>query len=137
MDRIEFLKTASSAAVLLCLGISLESCSKDDDKKDLASNPFSFTITESPFNALENVGGWLLHPEQDVLLVNVGGNIRAFTSVCTHTGCSRQWSFPSGNFRCGCHGSTFNTNGNVVSGPANGSLAEFKVERSGDTVTIS
>ncbi len=137
MDRIEFLKTASSVTVLLCLGIGLGGCSKDDDEKPPSTSPFSFDITQSPFNALETDGGWLLHPDRDVLLVNVGGDIRAFTSVCTHTGCSRQWSFPSGNFRCGCHGSTFSTDGDVVSDPANGSLAEFNVERTGDTVSVS
>ncbi|MEM8969241.1 MAG: Rieske (2Fe-2S) protein [Bacteroidota bacterium] len=79
--------------------------------------------------------GWVLHPSQDYLLVNVSGSIKAFSSRCTHQGCTRNWTF-SANATCGCHGSVFDVNGDVVTGPAQSSLTSVRVTREGGTLTI-
>ena len=70
-----------------------------------------------------------------VLLVNVDGTrFRAFSSMCTHLGCSVRLS---GAFlRCPCHGSTYDLEGRVVRGPAQRALATFETEESNGVVTI-
>lgn len=143
MDKRQFLKSASAATVLAVLGVSLEACESDTVDPNSGGNNegnnggtgLTIDLTDSTFQSLQTAGNWVLHPNENILLVNVSGNIRAFTSVCTHSGCSRDWALAS-NATCTCHGSVFNTEGNVVSGPANGALTQFQVTRDGNTITI-
>ena len=72
-----------------------------------------------------------------MLIVNWESEIRAFTSVCTHEGCARDWVFGRGVFTCTCHSSKFNYRGEVVAVPADKNLAEFSVTQEGDILTIS
>ena len=53
------------------------------------------------------------------------GGIYAMTLTCTHQGC--QTSVLGHQIACPCHGSVFDTNGNVVSGPAQDPLQHFAV----------
>ena len=135
MKKRTFLKSASSLTVLSILGISLESCSEEEPAPDDNNNTFTIDLNESEFAALQNDGGWVLHPNQDYLFVNVGGSIQAFSSRCTHQGCTRNWTFNT-NATCSCHASVFDVNGDVISGPAQSSLTSVSVIREGDTLTI-
>ena len=138
MKRKEFVKKTGAAALLLSMGVLLESCS--DDSEDMLpgddDDVVSFDLNTSPFDVLQNNDGWLLHPQENILLVNVNNDIRAFTSVCTHTGCTDNWSYTNSNFVCGCHGSGFNNSGAVTSGPATSNLREFTVKVENDQVDI-
>lgn len=139
MDRKTFLKSSGAAALLLSLGINLTSCEDEDNATPSNNNnpsTISFNISNTPYNVLQNDDAWLLHPEKNILVVNVGGNIRAFTSVCTHSGCTRNWTRPSVNFVCNCHGSEFNTSGEVVVGPASSNLQEFQVDVNANVIEI-
>jgi len=55
-------------------------------------------------------------PQQRAWVFRDQQGLYAISAVCTHLGCivSRQ----DGEFECPCHGSVFDANGNVVSGPA-------------------
>ena len=66
-----------------------------------------------------------------IILVNVDGEIRAFEAVCTHEGCPLGWNPTQHLIRCPCHGSAFDTRGQVVNGPAKLPLAAYEaiVER--------
>lgn len=143
MNRKDFLKNASAATVLTYFGLSLESCSSESESEDTMptgggtpSTGITFDLNNAPFDDLQQSGGWLLHPEEDILLVNVSGQISAFGSRCTHTGCTRNWAFPNNVFQCTCHGSEFDTSGQVVTGPANSPLTRLNVTQNGDMVTI-
>ena len=52
----------------------------------------------------------------------------ALWQKCTHLGCSVPWSEEEGQFHCPCHGSLFNTRGEVVGGPAPRPMDIFPVE---------
>lgn len=58
-----------------------------------------------------------------------GGGIFALSLVCTHAGCdmSRNGSVSFGRIDCGCHGSIFDGQGNVLRGPANQPLPHLVV----------
>jgi Rieske Fe-S protein len=58
------------------------------------------------------------HDEQPIVVVNAGGDVRAFLAVCTHEGCPLGWNPQQHLIRCPCHGSAFDTSGHVVNGPA-------------------
>ncbi len=133
MNRKTFVKSASSLSVLALLG-HLPACTSEQEP--VPDGPFEIDLSQSPFDQLTVENAWLLHPTANVLLINDNGLIRAFTSICTHSGCSRQWAFNT-NFVCQCHGSEFNTSGQVVKGPANRNLAELGTSFENGIVTIN
>jgi cytochrome b6-f complex iron-sulfur subunit len=56
-------------------------------------------------------------PEGPVLLEKVGNEVRAFSAICTHLGCTVQWRPEESKFVCPCHQGIYDLNGKVVSGP--------------------
>ena len=56
--------------------------------------------------------------------------IKAVSAVCTHLGCILEKS--SDGFECPCHGSCYNDQGQVLSGPAPRDLAWYRVLRAAD-----
>ena len=154
VSRKDFLRTAGSVALFAALGISFSACSSPTSPEaDPTPNPpppsgsngitvngntVTINLNTSNTERLKSSGGWLLIEGAQVIVVNVDGStIRAFSSVCTHQGCATNWAFSSGLFECTCHGSRFNTSGQVVRGPAASNLPEYSVSRNGDTVTIT
>lgn len=68
-------------------------------------------------------------PMGHVALVEVRGELRAFSAVCTHLGCIVQ-SQPTEHHAlyCACHGGMFNREGEVVGGPPPRPLPRYPVE---------
>ena len=69
--------------------------------------------------------------ERSVWLVKKSdGSVLAFSANCPHLGCGYRWIAASNRFECPCHGSMFDLNGRVLSGPAPRALdsMETKVE---------
>ncbi len=62
--------------------------------------------------------------------------VYAMTLTCTHQGCDigTDGTVSAEGLRCGCHGSAFDVDGNVVNGPATAPLAHLAVtvDASGD-----
>jgi cytochrome b6-f complex iron-sulfur subunit len=56
--------------------------------------------------------------------------IKAVSAVCTHLGCILEKS--SDGFECPCHGSCYNDEGKVLSGPAPRDLSWYRVLRAAD-----
>jgi cytochrome b6-f complex iron-sulfur subunit len=56
--------------------------------------------------------------DQPVMVLNVGGTVRALSAICTHQGCEVEWEREQEKLLCPCHESVFDTNGKVVEGPA-------------------
>ena len=56
--------------------------------------------------------------------------IKAVSAVCTHLGCILEKSMDG--FECPCHGSCYNQEGEVLSGPAPRDLAWYSVSRASD-----
>ena len=62
--------------------------------------------------------------EGHVALVDAGGELRAFSAVCTHLGCIVSWNGAEKSWDCPCHGSRFDkVDGHVLNGPAITGLA--------------
>jgi Rieske Fe-S protein len=63
---------------------------------------------------------------EEYVLVNAGGDYRAYSTKCTHLGC--QVMFKDGVLRCPCHSSQFDPlSGAVVKGPAKKPLKSLEV----------
>ena len=70
-----------------------------------------------------------------IILRSVEGHgVVALSLNCTHRGCEVR-PFPD-SFECPCHGSEFNTLGEVLAGPARKSLKKFKVVENTSSWTI-
>jgi cytochrome b6-f complex iron-sulfur subunit len=68
-------------------------------------------------------------PEGHVVLLDAGGELRAFSAVCTHLGCIVKWQ-PTDHHAiyCECHGGMFTREGDVVGGPPPRPLPRYPVE---------
>ncbi|MBY0493350.1 MAG: Rieske (2Fe-2S) protein [Cyanobacteria bacterium] len=64
-----------------------------------------------------------------VALVDAGGELRAFSAVCTHLGCIVK-AEPTDHHAlyCACHGGMFDRQGEVVGGPPPRPLPRYPVE---------
>lgn len=139
MSRKEFMTKMGAGSLLFITGVSglLTSCGGgEEDPKPSGPTIYSADLSVAPFDVLKNDGGWVRHPEVAILLVNVGGEVRAFSGLCPHQGCSDKWSYSTEKFRCGCHGSTFRNDGSLVAGPATSGLASRSFTQEGDVITF-
>ncbi len=64
------------------------------------------------------------------------GGMLALWHRCTHLGCTVPWRDDEGLFNCPCHSSIFNTEGEVLSGPAPRPLDLFPIEIVGNQVVV-
>ena len=88
----------------------------------ISGNTVSINLGQQP--GLLAANGFLVIPDQGarVAVVNLGNNnFRALTSVCTHQQCDVS-RFSGGRIVCDCHGSQFDTDGNVVVAAAGSGL---------------
>ena len=67
-------------------------------------------------------------------VINVGGEIRGFSRVCTHLQCAIDWNKNSKSFVCPCHAAVFDTKGQVVSGPAPKPLPRLRIAVEGGKI---
>ena len=67
-------------------------------------------------------------PTGKVALVDAGGELRAFSAVCTHLGCIVRWEAGMEHLYCACHGGMFDRAGRVVGGPPPRPLPRYPVE---------
>ena len=80
-------------------------------------------------------GGVLVLPDQGLAVTRLrDGQVRALDLTCTHLGC-RVTATESG-FTCPCHGSRFNEQGEVLTGPAARPLRTLACHEDTDTVTV-
>jgi glycine/D-amino acid oxidase-like deaminating enzyme/nitrite reductase/ring-hydroxylating ferredoxin subunit len=56
-------------------------------------------------------------------VARLGGELRAVDPTCTHMGCTVAWNGAEKSWDCPCHGSRFDTLGDVLNGPATSPLA--------------
>lgn len=71
-----------------------------------------------------------------VLVRKRGGELVAFSAVCTHLGCIVQWQKERQEFLCPCHGGRFTAEGAVISGPPPKPLQKLPVAVANNTIVI-
>ena len=60
----------------------------------------------------------------------------AVNPTCPHAGCTVTWESDQQKFLCPCHGSEFNSSGEVLEGPATEPLASYEVKVKGDSILV-
>ena len=71
-----------------------------------------------------------------VLVRKRGGEVVAFSAVCTHLGCIVQWQQERQQFLCPCHAGLFSAEGAVLAGPPPKPLQKLPVVVAGGTITV-
>ncbi len=70
------------------------------------------------------------------IFVNVSGQWKAFSAICTHRVCTLD--YVGSSIYCPCHGATFSpSNGSVTRGPAPTAIAEYGVQILNGNVYVS
>ena len=137
LGRREFL----SQATLTSVAIVLAACGGGGPTGpgDITPGPSSITVKLADFPALNAIGGIaavgtvLLSP---VAVVRTGqSSYLALSRICTHASCVI--NLASSGFSCPCHGSRYDSQGNVTNGPAARSLARHSATLSADGMTLT
>ena len=125
--------------------VYLSSCSdsnptEPDNHQGPANLSVDLTLAEN--QSLTNIGGTLAlnsNPVdgQGLLLIRVSdSDVRALSRQCTHQGCTIG-AFQGGISECPCHGSRYNTSGNVVQGPAVNALRRYNTVLENNILTVT
>lgn len=124
----------TSAGVTLFVSL-LASCGKDSNPTGPGDNgeteEKTSVVNLSENQTLQQVGGFKTFQlgSVPVILFRVNDTtFKTLSRVCTHQGCTIDWQSSNNKFNCACHGSQFDKDGNVLQGPANRSLANFRTE---------
>ncbi len=106
-----------------------------------SSNNGAIALAVGSSSPLASVGGAAVVQYQAgyLLVARTGqGSFSALSAICTHAGCLIN-AMAGSDYVCTCHGSTFDTSGRVLSGPAPVSLRQYATsfDATSNTLTIS
>jgi Rieske Fe-S protein len=79
--------------------------------------------------------GALVYREAKVAVLREGERLYALSLVCTHLGCTV--TVTPTELVCPCHGSRFDRQGRVLTGPADRSLARLVVSERGEILMVT
>ena len=84
------------------------------------------------------VGGGAIFADRQVVVTQpTAGQFKAFSSTCTHEGCTVS-QVSDGTINCPCHGSRFSvTDGSVVRGPAQSPLPAETIQVEGNSIVLA
>ncbi len=71
-----------------------------------------------------------------VLVSRLGAQTICYNASCPHLGCIVHWDGRSDEFRCACHGGTFDQNGNVLAGPPPRPLQRYQSKVESDQLLV-
>ncbi len=147
LPRRDFLRTSCglfTAALLATSGATLAACDAAvgggaDPAGVTVAGPV-LTVDLDQATALQRVGGSLLVPSADALIVHAAeGDFRAFSSVCPHQHNTISQVQPAGGsfeLRCPSHGWTYDLEGRPT-GRAQRGTPRFALAQDGQMLTIT
>lgn len=72
-----------------------------------------------------------------ILIRTPGGELRAFTAICTHLACIVQYRPDLSHIWCACHNGHYNLNGVNIAGPPPRPLERYQVNVRGEQIVVS
>ena len=110
-------------------------------------DPATGTITidiSKIYTTLQTVGFGIMlasnitFDDRGIIVLRTSGNsVKALSRRCTHQGQTVNIDAANNNLLCPSHDSVFDFNGNVISGPASSSLAQYSASINGNIITIT
>lgn len=135
MNRKEFFsKIFFGGSVLLAAPAVISACSSATPADAAGNNVID--LNSSQFASLKTVGGFAYNG--NVFIIRTSDTqYTALSRICTHQGCTVSYNSSDKQLVCPCHGARYNTNGNVINGPATRPLTVYKTTVEGTTLNIS
>jgi len=142
VNRRDFLIRSAGAAAAAASAAALVGCGNGLFGPPVdapALPPAPVTVKLSDYPALATVGQAVEFPDALRAVVRTSISPQAFLGLrllCTHQGCTT--TLENNEFVCPCHGSRFDSLGNVLQGPAADPMIHRQVTDNGDgTITIA
>ena len=148
MKRTQFLHTVTGGLAAVCVSCLAASCAKDDAPspsnasasntnpgQSAGSNAFTVKLESE----IKSVNDYIA--KNGIILIriatgNTASSFLAVSSVCPHAGSTVEYNNTKSSFLCAAHGSTFSSDGSLVSGPAAKGLTKLVVDIVGTTLTV-
>jgi cytochrome b6-f complex iron-sulfur subunit len=139
MERRDFIKIGCGVFGVTAAAAFLQGCSKlgTSNTPQGPSVNITLDLTQPANAALKNINGYVYDNSGIIVVKTAATTYVAVAAACTHQGCTIGWDGSSKNFICPCHGGTFDTNGNVVSGPPPAPIKKYTVTINGNILTIA
>ncbi len=129
MNRRSFLFYTIAATITT--GLRAENIFASVEKSDNFSADLSKELTELGSSKIAN--------QIIVVRLKESNNPESFialSSKCTHRGCKVAFKADLNKFQCPCHKSEYDTNGNVIKGPAKKALQKYTVNIKDSILTV-
>ncbi len=98
----------------------------------------SVVLKVKPSDVKANSGEIFRFGDKPGLLIRTAsGELRAFTAVCTHLGCTVQYRGDEHDIWCACHNGHYDLHGRNIAGPPPRPLTEFAVNVRGDQIVVT
>lgn len=130
--RRQFIQLALATVGAAWLGIWLQSRLFLSENTGQEAKPISFPLSDLPMGGTKAItyGG------VPVLVLRTPEDLRAFSLICTHLGCTVQWQAAKKEFYCPCHDGRYDEFGDVLAGPPPIALEQIPVQVEGETVIV-
>lgn len=143
-SRRQFLVRTASAVGVVGLAKVCGGCAafhKQDIQVEAPESAESVALDLAKYPQIANPGGIVRIEGRDgdarVMVVRkADGGLVALSMECTHWGCDVEWDKTKNEFECPCHGSRFDTAGQVLEGPADEPLPSYPVAEENGVVTV-
>ncbi|HLZ16112.1 MAG TPA: ubiquinol-cytochrome c reductase iron-sulfur subunit [Cyclobacteriaceae bacterium] len=112
-----------------------DACSSSEVNPKPTAN-FTIDITNPAYSSLLVVGG-VVNVQGIFIVRESQSTYVGLSHVCTHAGCTVNFSSSSKQFVCPCHGGVYDIYGRVVSGPPPSPLAQYQVSLTGNMLTVT
>jgi cytochrome b6-f complex iron-sulfur subunit len=144
MKRTEFLTTVTGGLAAVCVSCLAAACSKDEaptpnSTSNPGTNPVSNSFTVKLDSELKAVNDYIAKSGIILIRLATGNAVSSFlavSSACPHAGATVEYNNTKSSFLCASHGSTFGSDGALISGPATKGLTKLTVEITGTTLTV-
>jgi Rieske Fe-S protein len=143
-SRREFLKISGATVGAVGVASMCSGCAwfnRKDVQVEAKADATSVRVEFTEHPALKEPNGFIRIKARggDLRIIAVrvpDGPVVALSMTCTHWSCDVNWVADKKELDCPCHGSRFDTRGQVLEGPADEPLAVFPVTEDADGVVI-
>ena len=148
MKRRELVNWMGISAIAASLPVAIAACAPKPSER-ASSSEADLEASDNGPNSFVPVGtltdlaqqGYLSNSDaldEPIVVIEDPTNpdaLIALSAKCTHTGCTVAWQ--EDLFACPCHGSKFNPDGSVVTGPAAAPLTQYAAKMEGDAILVA
>lgn len=137
MERKEFLQQVGLTSAAIFATYCLGGCTKDNSDAPPPPSAVDFTLSLSDAaNAPLNTPGGFIYKNGIIIARTLAGAYIAVSQACTHQGATVEFQPNNNRLFCPLHGSLFQINGAVISGPASGSLKAYNTALNGNNLRV-